>query len=85
MRAVVAPHGRAAHPAERETDSWHIGSILTLLVAVHAVALAYWLYLLFISRERRKRARERGEDAPPAWRTPKDIMREHQKAQLGKL
>ena len=83
------PHGQghAAHPAERDPDSWaHLSSILTVLVAVHAVALAYWLYLLFISRERRKqRARERGEEAPPAWRTPKDIMREYQKAQLGKL
>jgi heme/copper-type cytochrome/quinol oxidase subunit 2 len=85
MRAVVHGLGPQQPAAEKEADTWHhLSSILTVLVVVHAVALAYWLYLLFASRERRKQQGKDKEEAP-AWRTPKDIMREYQKQQLGKL
>jgi hypothetical protein len=63
-----------------------LASILSVLVGIHLVALAYWMYLLYLSRDKRKRAAAKAKgDSSPAWRTPKDIMREYQKAQIGKL
>lgn len=56
---VVLPHGLPAHEgaggAEGHKDAWHqFEGLVFVLIGIHVAALAFWGYLLYASRERKR-------------------------------
>lgn len=103
-KQVVLPHSLPTDvgtPQASHKDAWHqFEGLVFVLIGIHVAALAFWGYLLYASRER-KRARQAASKvnsqagsasamsctAPSStseWRTPKEIKRAYQKQHIGK-
>lgn len=86
-RTVVLPEGPAGHPLHAHKDPWHqLEGIVFVLIAVHLSAFLYWCYLLYVSRQAKKRRMDTNPEAAKAhdWRTPRDILGSYEKNRLGK-
>lgn len=82
---VLPPHGQH-HTLPHHHDPWKMElGLVMILVGVHMVALAYWAYVLYASKEKKRRRGEKMDAKKSTWRTPKEILSSYQKARLGKV
>lgn len=93
VKQVVLPQGLSSpHEHSHSKDPWHqFEGLVFVLIFVHVAAFAFWCYLLYKSRAKRNEASSSGGSsgkaagkAVAAGRSPKDILKAYQKAQLGK-
>ena len=95
---VVLPqtqHMYPQHQHEQHKDAWHqFEGLVFALIVIHVAAFAFWCYLLYKSRASKAEAASgaKGVKAGAAAaataaggiKSPKDILKAYQKAQLGK-
>lgn len=99
MRSVVLPQGLSGHHTQAHKDAWHQWEgLVVILVAIHLVAFVFWCYLLYASKERRRKEGKGGGNGGIArsaalhtsrgaaeWRSPREILAQFEKARLGKV
>jgi hypothetical protein len=94
---VVLPHSEHLYPQHTQhKDAWHqFEGLVFALVMIHVAAFAFWCYLLYKSKAARaadgsgpkggvKAGAAAAATAAGDWKTPKEILKAYQKAQLGK-
>jgi hypothetical protein len=96
QRHVVLTHSEHLYPQpqhQQHKDAWHqFEGLVFALVFIHVAAFAFWCYLLYKSKASRAEAAKGGLKAAAAaaatavgdGKSPKDILKAYQKAQLGK-
>lgn len=96
---VVLPQTQHLYPQHQQhKDAWHqFEGLVFALIFIHIAAFAFWCYLLYKSRASRAEkagnvkaggkagsAAAAGTAAGGDWKSPKEILKAYQKAQLGK-
>lgn len=83
------------HQQEGHKDAWHqFEGLVFALIFIHVAAFGFWAYLLYKSRAARADTAKGGNKAAAGaagstaagtfGKSPKDILKAYQKAQLGK-
>lgn len=95
---VVLQHNHQLYPQHQQQhkDAWHqFEGLVFALVFIHMAAFAFWAYLLYKSKSARADAAAGGKGGVKAGaaavatavgvgKSPKEILKAYQKAQLGK-
>lgn len=97
IQHVVLPQNQHMYPQHQQhKDAWHqFEGLVFALIFIHVAAFAFWCYLLYKSKAARSEAAKgrakssTGAAAAAAtaagdWKSPKEILKAYQKAQLGK-
>lgn len=94
VKQLILPQGLSEphDPHAHTKDPWHqFEGLVFALIFIHMAAFAFWCYLLYKSRAKRADNSSGGSKgskpaaAPQAdWKSPKEILKAYQKAQLGK-
>jgi hypothetical protein len=91
-KQVVLPEGLSSpHNQHHSKDPWHqFEGLVFALIVIHMAAFAFWCYLLYKSRSKRAEGSSSGSSRGKSaagqgeWKSPKEILKAYQKAQLGK-